>query len=354
VAIPAGVLADVVDRRRLILLSQSISMVFAAVLGVLAITDRLDVPLLLGGTFLLSIALTMSAPAFMALLPDLVAPSELTQAIGMNNIAYNGAQSAGPALAGVVIALSGPGAVFMLNAASFLGIVAVMWRYRPARPGPTSDEPLMAAMKSGAAYFLRRPELQKYAVRIFLAFLAIAALVALLPVVARQRLDTTAGQYGVMAAALGVGAVVAVWLVPRARAHTGPNGLVVAAAITWSIGITLLAATTSFPVAVVGVLLAGIGSMVQMNIVYSMFMLLLPAWIRGRASSVVMLTVWLAQSVGTVAWGAIADATGVATALFAAAAFHVVATIAATGWFRLVDPARGIADDEAAPVPSDG
>ena len=145
VAVPAGVAADVVDRRTLLLWCQVTAMVFATALGVLQLTDQLSVSLLLAGTFLLSIALTMAGPAFMALIPDLVGPEELPQAIGLNNIAYNGAQSVGPALAGVVIALSGAGAVFLLNALSFLGIVAVLWRFRPATPGPTSDEKALAA-----------------------------------------------------------------------------------------------------------------------------------------------------------------------------------------------------------------
>lgn len=352
VAVPAGAMADVVDRRRLIVVSQAVSMLFAAGLGVLALTDRLDIPLLLLGTFLLSVVLTLSAPAFMALLPDLVGPEELTQAIGMNNVSYNGSQSVGPALAGVIIAASGAGAVFLINAASFLGIVWVMWRYRPTTTGPTSTESMKDAMRTGVTYFVRRPELRRYAARFFLAFVAVSAVIALLPVVARQHLDTSAGQYGVMAAAIGVGAVFAVWLVPRAKAALGPNTLVLAAAVVWCTGVVLIAATHSIPVAVVGVLLAGIGAMAQMNVVYSMFMLLLPGWIRGRASSVVMLTVWLAQSLGAVAWGALADGVGVTTALLAAGAFHLCATGAVTTWARLGDATNPIADDEPAPVPS--
>ena len=350
VAIPAGAFADVIDRRRLILVSQLGSLFFAALLGVLAVTDRLEVPSLLVGTFVLSIVMTMSGPAFMALIPELVEPRELTQAIGLNNIAYNGSQSVGPALAGVIIAIAGPGAVFLINAASFLGIVIVMWRFRPERPGPTSDEPMWHAMKTGVTYFAGRRILSRYAIRIALAFLATSSMVALLPVVARQQLDATSAQFGIMSAAFGIGAVVAVWALPPLKVRFGPDALVFGAASLWSVGAVMVALTGWVPVATVGVLFTGIGTMAAMNIVYSMFMLMLPNWIRGRASSVVMLTVWLGTSIGTVVWGAAADAAGIRNALLIAAAVHLTATATVCTRFTLT---KGYVTVDEASRPAD-
>ncbi len=339
VAVPSGALADVVDRRRLIIASQIGSLAFAAALGVLALTDRLDVPLLLLGTFLLSVVMTMSGPAFMALIPELVGPDELTQAIGLNNVAYNGSQSVGPALAGVVIAAAGPGAVFMLNAVSFLGIVWVMWRYRPERPGPTSDEPLLAAMKTGVTYFVQRTELIRYPVRIATSFFCTSAAMALLPSLARHQLDTTAGQFGILSAAFGVGAIVAVWALPRLKARMTSDALVMAAAVTWAAGAGSMAAARSLPLAVFGVLCTGIGQMAAINVVYSLFMLQLPSWIRGRASSVVMLSVWTGTSIGAVVWGAVAGRSTVTNALIIASALHLVATSLLATRLRLPEPA---------------
>jgi len=335
VAIPAGAFADVLDRRTLILWSQVGSLLLAAVLGLLTVTHHLQVPSLLVLTFLLSLVMTMSGPAFMALIPDLVSPAELTQAIGLNNIAYNGSQSAGPALAGVMIALAGPGAVFFINAASFLGIVVVIWRYRPARPGPTSNEPKWAAMKTGVTYFAGKPVLKRYATRIALAFLATSSMVALLPVVARQQLQTSASQFGLLSAAFGVGAVMAVWLLPPLKLRFGPDALIFGAAMLWSAGAVAVAVTGWVPLALLGVLCTGIGSMAAMNIIYSMFMTMLPAWIRGRASSVVMLTVWVGMSCGAVMWGAIANAVEARGALLLAAAFHLSVTALVTTRFQL-------------------
>ena len=283
----------------------------------------------------------------------MVEPRELTQAIGLNNIAYNGSQSVGPALAGVIIAIAGPGAVFLINAASFLGIVVVMWRFRPARPGPTSDEPMWHAMKTGVTYFAGRRILSRYAIRIALAFLATSSMVALLPVVARQQLDATSAQFGIMSAAFGIGAVVAVWALPPLKLRFGPDALVFGAATLWSAGAVMVALTGWVPLATVGVLCTGIGTMAAMNIVYSMFMLMLPNWIRGRASSVVMLTVWLGTSIGTVVWGAVADAAGIRTALLVAAVVHLAATATVCTRFTLTK-GYAVIDEESRPVDRPG
>ena len=234
-----------------------------------------------------------------------------------------------------MIAISGPGAVFMLNAVSFLGIVIVLWRFRPEHPGPTSDEKAMDAMWTGIRYFKRQKEPKKYAVRIALAFLTTSSMIALLPINARSRLHTTPAQFGLLAAAVGVGAVLAVALLPRLRLIARPDALVMGAAVLWSIGTALVALVNTLPVAVVGVLFTGMAAMAATNITYSMFMLLMPVWIRGRASSVVMLMVWLGASIGGIAWGAIANGLGIPQALLIAAALHLVITAWVTMFLRL-------------------
>jgi MFS family permease len=338
VAIPAGAFADVLDRRRLILFSQSTSLAFAAALGVLEATGHLTVSLLLAGTFLLSAVMTISAPAFMALTPELVGTGELTQAIGLNNIAYNGAQSVGPAIAGVVIAAAGAGAVFLLNAVSFLGIIIVVWRYRPANVRPRSTETLGEAMLSGIRYFGAQPQLRVFAARIFGAFLVTSSIVALLPVEARERLHTSAGEFGFLAAALGVGAILAVWILPRVRSFASSDAIVLGAAVVWAAGAVLIATTANLAVTIVGVVLAGVAAMAALNIMFSMFMLMLPSWIRGRASSVSMLMVWLGSSLGALGWGALASRFGLRTTFALAAAAQLAIVGTASVWFRLGDP----------------
>eukprot|EP01041_Mallomonas_annulata_P025772 gene25772-46885_t len=207
VALPAGALADVVDRRRLMIVTQLVSMALGGVLAVLTAADALAMPALLAFTFVLSTVLTIAAPVFMAVTPELVDRAELGSAIGLNVISSNVAQSLGPAFAGVIIAIAGAGAVFAVNAVSFLGIVIVARSYRPAPDPEHVAEPVWQAVRTGPLYVRRTPRPPGLATRIALAMLCTSALVALMPVVARRQLDVTPSQFGLLSAALGVGAV---------------------------------------------------------------------------------------------------------------------------------------------------
>jgi MFS family permease len=335
VALPAGALADVVDRRRLIVVTQLVSMALAGLLGVLHGTDSLSMPLLLAFTFSLSVVLTIAAPVFMAITPELVPESELGKAIGLNVISTNIAQSLGPAFAGVIIAIAGAGAVFAVNAASFLGIVIVARQYRPELGDDRPTEPVWRAVRTGLQYVRRTPRLPVLASRIALSMLFASALIALMPVLARGSLDVTASQFGLLSAALGVGAVTAAWQLPRANRRLAPDAVVMLASVCWAAGAMVFAHTASLAVALVAMALGGAGSMATLNVVFTTYTQLLPGWVRGRASSMVMLMVWLGTSVGATVWGAIASATSAATALSVAAIGHVVVTLVASVVLRI-------------------
>lgn len=353
VALHAGALADVVDRRRLVVVCQLAAMALAGALAVLQWVDALGYPLLLVCTFLLSVVLTLVAPAFMAIIPELVdgsGPAELGKAIGLSAISQNIAQSLGPAVAGVVIAVSGAGAVFALNAVSFLGIVVAVRGYRHRRDPGGAVEPVGTAVRTGVDYVRRSPRLPGLAARVALAMVVTSSLVALLPVVARRRLDVSAAQFGVLSAALGAGAVLAIWSLPHLRRRWGADAVVVLAASCWAAGAALFATTTVFGVAVLGLAMGGAGSMATLNVVFTTYTALLPPWVRGRASSMVMLVVWLGTSVGAVGWGAVASATSPSTSLVTASITHVVVTLVATRWLP-VEPSRVDSEVPAAPVP---
>jgi MFS family permease len=329
-ALVAGAIADALDRRRVILVTQLVAMALAVSLGVLDATGALDMPLLLLLTFLLSAVLTVAAPAFMAVTPDLVGPDDLPQALGLNAISTNLAQSAGPAVAGAIIAVAGTGAVFTVNALSFLGIVFVVLRHR-LPVVEVEREPMGAAMRTGVRFVVQSPRLRVLAVRLLLTMVLSSALVALLPVVARSSLEVSGGEFGLLSAAMGVGAVAAVWLLPRLNARVSPDVVASLAAGSWAAGVLVVALTTTPAVAMAGLLLVGAGMMATVNVLFAAYTLLLPSWVRGRASSVAMLVVWLGTSVGATAWGALAGGTSVRTTLVASAVAQVAVTVV-SGW----------------------
>lgn len=328
-ALHAGAYADLVDRRRLILITQSLALAVAGALAVCQWTSTMNEAVLLVGTFVESVALTMAAPAFMALTPHLVGAEQVAPALGLDAISRNTATALGPAVAGAVIAAEGPGSVFALNAVSFLGLVIVVQRRRDGWGTAIPEQDVGRAIRSGVRQVVATPVLYRPIVRLAASTMASAAVAAVLPLLARDRLDLTARGFGVLSAGLGAGSVLAVWVLPRVNAVLAPERWSAVSGVVWSVGALLLATGGSLPVAALGVILAGGGWMGQINVLYSNYMVELPDWMRGRGSSMVMLMVWLGTSVGAVLWGALASATSIGAALAAAAAYNLGAALIA-------------------------
>lgn len=318
-ALHAGAFADMVERRKLIALTQLLALGIAVALGVLEITGNLGVTTLLAGTFLESVALTISAPAFMALTPQLVGTKFLSQAFGLDSVSRNIAQSVGPALAGLVIAFTSPGAVFLLNAVSFVGILIVVRKLPASTIHVDSATKINRVIVDGIKHVLHTTHLRNIALRLALMFGATASLNAMLPVVAKNSLHVNASGFGILAGALGVGAVLAVWLLPLLRNRMTSESMLLAAACVWSAAVVGFALAHNMVLAVPPLLLSGAALMVMINTLFSTFIGQLPDHLRGRGSSIGMLMAWLGTSVGAFAWGYCAASTAVGVALVASA-----------------------------------
>jgi len=319
-ALHAGAFADMVERRRLIALTQVLALAIAAGLGVLEMTGNLGVTTLLVGTFLESVALTIAAPAFMALTPQLVGTQYLSQAFGLDSVSRNIAQSVGPALAGAVIAFTSPGAVFVLNAVSFVGILIVVRKLPKFTVQVESASKINHVIKDGIKHVVRTAQLRNIALRLALVLGATASLNSVMPVVAKESLNVGSSGFGILAGALGVGSVLAVWLLPILRKKLNAELLAVVASTIWAVATIWFAQSTSLLTAVPALLLCGATLMVLMNVLFSTFIAQLPDHLRGRGSSIGMLMAWLGTSIGAFAWGYTASSTSVHVALIASAA----------------------------------
>jgi predicted MFS family arabinose efflux permease len=319
-ALHAGAFADMVERRRLIAITQVLALAIAVALGVLEMTGNLGVTTLLVGTFLESVALTIAAPAFMALTPQLVGTKYLSQAFGLDSVSRNIAQSVGPALAGAVIAFTNPGAVFVLNAVSFVGILIVVRKLPRFTVQVESASKINHVIKDGIKHVVRTAQLRSIALRLALVLGATASLNSVMPVVAKESLNVGSSGFGILAGALGVGSVLAVWLLPILRKKLNAESLAVVASTVWAAATVWFAQSTSLLTAVPALLLCGATLMVLMNVLFSTFISQLPDHLRGRGSSIGMLMAWLGTSVGAFAWGYTASSTSVRVALIASAA----------------------------------
>lgn len=323
-ALYAGAFADMVDLRRLISITSLLALVVAALMAVLQWSGGLTAELLILGTFLESIALTLSAPAFMALTPELVDEPRLAQAIGLDAVSRNIAQSIGPAIGGAIIAIINPGAVFALNAVSFVGIVLVMQTSKStirrdlSNSAKTSE--INQVIKVGVQQVVGTKLLRNLVLRLAIMLAVTSVLTAVLPIVAKESLDVASNGYGLLSGALGVGSVAAVWVLPRIRAKLNIETITLSSAGIWSASTVLLSATANMVVALIALFICGACIMAMLNTLFSTFMVRLPNVVRGRGSSLAMLMVWLGIALGTFIWGAVTSSVGVGQALVIAAA----------------------------------
>lgn len=347
-ALHSGAFADLVDRRRLILVTEFGAVALAAAMAVLQWTSAMTESLLLVGTLLISMVMTVSAPAFMALTPHLVGPHRAPQALGLDAIARNIATAIGPAIAGLVMLMEGPGSVFMLNALSFAGVIAVVLRRREGWGDGRPEENVNAAIARGVREVAATSALYRPLMRVALSMTAAASVVALLPAIAADSLALGSRGFGLLAACQGLGSVLAVWVLPRLRAPRRPERAVATSGMVWTLGAVLLAVSSSTAVAGLGVVLCGAGWMGVINTLYSNYMVELPAWMKGRGAAMVMLAVWLGTSAGSALWGAVASATDLRMALWSAAACNLAVVAVAPVLLRVHPPAL----DAKAPDPA--
>lgn len=333
IGLPAGALADVVDRRRLVLLTQVWMLAVAALLGALAATGWMTPWLLLGFTFLLGLGGALSAPAWQAIIPELVPRSELATAVALNSAGFNLARAVGPAIGGLLVAAAGASMVFLLNAASFLGVIAVLYRWRPApRERSALTEGVGGAVAAGIRFSRHSPPLRAVLVRTAAFIFAASALWALLPVVANRQLGLDASGYGLLLASIGLGAVGGAMVLPRLRARLSVDRLVVILTLVFAAGMCTLASVHNL--LAISVMLVGVGVawLTITSFLNVTAQTTAPAWVQARVLGVYLLVFQGGFAGGSAVWGFVAERFGEQSALLAATVVMVVGLAAARRW----------------------
>jgi predicted MFS family arabinose efflux permease len=331
----AGALADVVDRRVLIAVTQFAQSVLAAILGLLTIAGAMRPPALLVLTFLLATAGVLATPVTQAVTAELVPPEQLGAAVALGSTSFTLAQALGPAIGGLIVATAGPGPAFLVNAGSFLAVVVVALRWRRVPPLATMPpEHVLGAVRAGLRYVGHTPALRVVLIRAIAYGLCFAALPALLAVISRGRLGASAGQYGLLLGALGVGGLIGTMLLRKLRARVDHEHLVMAAMAVYAASFALLGALTSVGPAFAVLAVAGLAGMTTMSTLNIAAQSVLPGWIRGRGLAVFQLAFAVAMSAGSAGWGVVASAFSPATALLLAA-IGLLLNIGLAHWVRL-------------------
>lgn len=332
-ALPAGALADIVDRRRYLLVVQVWLAGVAALLAVLTFTGITTAWTLVGLTFAMGVGAAMMMPAWAAVTPEVVPRAELQSAIALNSLGMNVSRAIGPALAGVIVAAAGTGAVFALNAVSFLAVMAVLYAWQRA-PAATSlpAERFLSALRTGFRFARHHGPLQVAVIRGVGFFVFASAPWALLPLIARNLVGGGPQTFGVLVGSLGAGAVLGALALPRLRARLSKDVLVAGATVLYALAMLALARLTHLPALVLAMVLSGMAWIAVLSSLQVAAQLALPNWVRSRGLAVFMSAFMGSMAFGSLGWGYVAQQTSIGTALMVAAAGAVLAIALTWRW----------------------
>ena len=332
-ALPSGALADTFDRRRMLLVVQVALFAVGTVLTVLTWLDLMPPPLLLFFTFLLGVGQALTLPTWQAVIPEIVPRDELPSASALGAVNTNLARSAGPAVAGLLVAHLGSAAVFGLNALSFGVFAAALlgWRRKPQIPA-THPERLGSALRAGGRYVRYSPVVRRLLGRVVLFVLPGSVVWGLLPIVAHQELGMGASGYGILLAALGVGAIAGALLMPRIRGLLTPNQLVVTAGVGYGLALIVVALVPDDVVVTAVLVVAGLAWMTLVSRMNATLQLFLPNWVRARGFGIYQVVFAGGQALGAFAWGQVASLASLKIAYLAAAVLMLAGTVTVRWW----------------------
>ncbi|MGO8992788.1 MAG: MFS transporter [Polyangiaceae bacterium] len=317
---PAGVMADRWDRRKILLLAQSIQTTSALVLAVTTWLGAATPAVLLCASAGLGIGSALASPSWNSIVPELVPRALMAEAVTLNSVAFNIARAVGPALGGLVLAARGPGTAFLLNAVSFLAVIEVLRRYDAFKVASSRAvaiakkrraEPIRRALFAAFRTVRGTEGLRAAHISVAAFGLAASSFPALLAVFAKVVLGGTARGYGMMLGAIGVGAVAGALLLQRWRHALHARVVVAGAMAMYGLSVLAVSQTRSLEVAVLLLLPAGVGWISSLSSLNALVQLSAPQHVKSRILALYQLTFLTSWSVGSGIGGVAANRFGV-------------------------------------------
>lgn len=315
-AIPAGALADRVDRRKLVIYSQAWMTLAAGTLALLAYFHWVTPFLLLSLSVSLGVGSALTGPAWQAILPELVLPDQIPQAVALNGVAINLARALGPALAGIAIAASGPWLTFLCNSISFLGVIVVLlrWKREYVKPSVAQDR-FWESVLEGLQFGRSTHALRNVLIRTFLFIFGASPLFSLLPVVGRMKLNLQASQYGLLMTLMGSGALFAALGMPKLRNRFDLERLLMYSTALFAAAIYALGHVSQLWVLCLVMAVGGMMWLIQLSTLNTAAILSAPHSMRARAASLYFLAIFGSFGAGSALWGLIATHANVSYSL---------------------------------------
>ena len=332
----AGSVGDVVDRRKLVLLTEAWMIVAASAIALLTIGGIMTPWLLLALTFALSAGDAFEAPSWRAILPELVGQDDLAAASALNGIEFNFARAVGPALAGLVIAIAGVAVAFIVNVVSFAGVFVVIanWK-RPARKTAAPREKLAGAIVAGFRYIRFSPEIKAVMVRQGASMFFASGLLALLPSLAHDVSRSAIG-YGILLGLFGGGAVLGAIALQPLRSRWSVEAVVSGGVVIVGVAMIGMGSVHTLGALLPLMIAAGTAWICFVSLISALMQTLTPDWVRARVLAMFLLVFQGSVAIGSAAWGAVAQRVGVQTALHWAG-LGAIASVGLALAFRLPD-----------------
>jgi len=328
-AIPAGVLADRVDRRLLLIATQLMLFMTTATLASLTWAGWITAWTLLGLTLVVGLGKVLHALSWQATVPVLVPQPQLSRAVALNSLSFNLARSLGPALGGLLIAAAGVWITFAVNACSFAGVLIVLVTWRRERVEHSGGETFRSSLTSGIRFVWEERRMRNVLFSVVLFMLPATSLWALMPLVAKEHLQWDAIGFGTLVTTIGIGAVLAARFLHHIHQAWTADRTVSIAMLLYAASLTFLAATDITAVALLATLVLGMAWMMTLTTLNTIAQLTLPDAMRARGMGCYMTTIAASMSAGSLLWGQVATVIGVANALLVAAA-----VLLSTAWVR--------------------
>ena len=326
VILPAGALADMVDRRRILLFAQTWMVLASGILGVLTLLNVVTPWILLLFTFVLGIGAVMNDPAWQAITPEIVSREQHASAVALNSAGFNVARAVGPAVGGLIVAAAGCGTTFLLNALSFFGVILFLYHWKRRPTAEVKSERVLHAIQTGFRYVRQSSLVKSVLIRTGTFSLAASAIWALLPIIARPHGATG---YGLLVGCFGTGAFCGAAVLPRLKRHMSVDAVVAVAIVVFAVATFAAGAVHQFGPLCLVLFIGGTAWIAILACLNVAAQTMSPDWIRARCLSIYLLVLQGGMALGSTLWGALATKVGVPTALlFSALALLVgLATI---------------------------
>lgn len=332
--IPAGALADILDRRRLLIAVQAALTVLMAGFAALVWANWISPFTLLAFTFLAGAGAALIAPAWQSIVPQLVPREALSPAVAANSVGINVSRAIGPALAGLIIGVAGLAAPFWINALTNLGVIgALVWWHPPASSAhQLPAERFGGAVRIGLRHARRNAHLRATLIRACGFFVFASAYWALLPLVARVQIKGGPALYGILLGAIGASAVIGSLLLPLLKRRLGADGTATVGTVGTAVALLMFAAAREPLVALAASVVAGMSWIAVLATINVSAQVALPGWVRGRGLALFVTVQFGAMSLGSMAWGQVANLTDLSVAHVIAAAGLVSALVLLRRW----------------------